>query len=82
MSPSPTSPGTPPELTEIPQRRLALELRFWIDYTMRRPTFANKTVLRLMIEDNPTGWASSHVQHNLGERRLAWIEENLKEVYP
>lgn len=80
---SPTRSSSPrPDSTEVPQRRLSLELRFWIDYTMRRPTFANKTTLRLMVEDNPTGWASEHVRHNLGERRVEWVENILKEVNP
>jgi len=82
MNRSPTSPGTPSGPTETPQRRLAAELRFWIDHSMKRPTEANLAKLADMIRDNPNGWASEHVRHNLGARRLGWVEEALKEVAP
>jgi DNA mismatch repair protein MutH len=80
----PPTSQPPPEATstETPQRRLALELRFWIDYTMSRPTETNLTRLRQLVRENPRGWASAHVRHNLGERRVSWVEAQIKEVNP
>lgn len=67
---------------EVSQRHLALELRYQIDSyrnladdvpTMIRRN-ARRRVSRL-IRDNPRGVRSSHVRHNLGEGRLAWLAE-------
>lgn len=62
--------------TEIPQRRLALELRFAIDDARR--TGRTTQVLRL-VKENPQGWRANHVTHNLGPKRMRWLHALLQQ---
>ena len=58
-------------MSEMPQRRLALELRLAIDRAQLDPR-AVKGVRRL-VRKNPRGSTASHVTHNLGPKRRAWL---------
>jgi len=60
-------------MKELPQRILALELRTAIDRAMARPGARWKFQVWWLIENNPRGAASSHVAHNLGAARRAWL---------
>lgn len=62
--------------TELTQRVLAQELRFAIDHGMRLGGDASHA--RQLAEANPHGTASSHVRHNLGPDRVAWLEKLLE----
>lgn len=59
----------------LPQRVLVYELRIAIDRAMAQPRF-EQAVWDLVYE-NPRGWQSSHVRHNLGVRRRAWLAASL-----
>lgn len=59
---------------ELPQRLLALELRYSIDLAVRHP-FVNRERVRRLLFDNPHGAASRHVAHNLGKRRMNWLRK-------
>lgn len=61
-------------MRELPQRQLVYELRVAIDRVMRSPGDKRfeKALLR-MIEANPKGTWSSHVQYNLGATRREWL---------
>jgi hypothetical protein len=66
----------------LPQTRLAVELRLLTDAAMRVDPQngshrAALTRLKAMIAANPVGFRSSHCRHNMGSRRLAWIERAL-----
>jgi hypothetical protein len=60
-------------MTEVPQRRLAIELRIAIDRAMRHESPRWVSAVRHLVRDNPHGVASSHVTHNLGVARRAWL---------
>lgn len=62
--------------TELPQRLLALELRFAIDDARQS---GRVTKVRQLLEENPSGARSSHVAHNLGPERMQWLEDLQKE---
>lgn len=57
--------------TELPQRQLAQELRFAIDDARRS---GRTTQLARLLEDNPRGVRSTHVQYALGQDRRRWLE--------
>jgi hypothetical protein len=61
-------------LDQHSQRQLLYELRHAIDRAMRRPsdTQAIARVQQLLAE-NPRSASSSHVTHNLGIARRAWL---------
>jgi hypothetical protein len=59
---------------ELPQRVLALELRYAIDVERKRATAAHFNKVARLIEDNPYGFASRHVRHNLGTERTDWLK--------
>ena len=66
----------------LPQTRLALELRLLCDTAMRFDPIAGSHhaalgKLKAMIAANPVGFRSSHVLHNMGSRRIQWIEKVL-----
>ena len=66
----------------LPQTRLALELRMLTDTAMRFDPVGGKhhdalVKLKRMIAANPVGFRSSHVLHNMGSRRIQWIEKVL-----
>jgi hypothetical protein len=50
---------------------LAYELRIAIDRAQRLPRYLE--AVYTLVEENPRGTASSHVRHNLGARRRAWL---------
>jgi hypothetical protein len=56
-------------MAELPQRRLAYELRIAIDRAVRspQPRFIDKVVK--LVQENPRGMKSQHVLHNLGVGR-------------
>lgn len=60
-------------MTELSQRRLALELRYAIDLERKQPTAAHFAKVRQLVEQNPVNVASRHVNHNLGVGRLDWL---------
>jgi len=60
-------------MTEMTQRRLAIELRIAIDRAMRHESPRWVNAVRRLVRDNPHGVASSHVAHNLGAARRAWL---------
>ena len=57
------------------RHELALELRFQIDMARKPGRPSNKAVLAQLIQSHPAGVASSHVRHNLGIARLAWLAQ-------
>lgn len=59
---------------ELPQRTLALELRYYIDLRFKTPTIARDRV-RYLLRNHPHGAASRHVAHNLGKRRMDWLRK-------
>jgi hypothetical protein len=61
-------------LDQMPQAQLAQELRHAIDRARRRPS-DTRAVTRVLdlLRDNPRSAASTHVAHNLGSTRLAWL---------
>lgn len=61
--------------TELPQRQLAQELRFAIDDARASGRVSR---VRQLVKDNPRGWRSSHVVHNLGSTRMRWLEQLLR----
>jgi hypothetical protein len=65
----------PPE-GEMPQRQLALELRYAIDVEMLHPTAAGFARVQALIEANPYGVTTRHVEHNLGATRLDFLHRN------
>jgi hypothetical protein len=60
-------------MTEIPQRELAIRLRIAIDRAMAEPTARWLAAVARLVQENPRGVASSHVTHNLGAARRAWL---------
>lgn len=64
------------QTTELPQRRLALELRYAIDVERKKPTNASFQRVRSIIEAHPRGVTSRHVEHNLGVARMEWLRRN------
>jgi hypothetical protein len=66
---------TPPA-GELPQRKLMLELRYAIDLVMKLPTDERMKAVRKLIEDNPHGFNSHHVQYNLGVARMDFLRRN------
>lgn len=64
-----------PTPDEMPQRTLALELRYAIDQCQRLPSDVNYGRIARLIAGNPKNVRSRHVQHNLGVERLRWLKE-------
>lgn len=64
-------------MTELPQRKLAVELRIAIDRAMRSPQQRWYEAIAKLIYENPNGWGSSHVTHNVGEARRAFVAQLL-----
>ena len=66
---------------KLSQRRLDLELRVaidrLIDFQPRDDLSARITDLERLLDENPAGCFSSHVLHNLGVRRRAWLHSYL-----
>lgn len=62
-------------MPELPQRRLAYELRIAIDRAMRSPQPRHINKLLHLLAANPRGVQSSHVQHNLGVARRAYVAQ-------
>lgn len=58
---------------EIPQRVLAVKLRTAIDRAMRHPSTRWVEAVQRLRRENPRGSNSSHVRHNLGAARRAWL---------
>ena len=70
-------------MAEIPQRRLAYELRIAIDRCIRSPgdaRFMDRLVS--LVDENPRGVWSTHVQHNLGVTRRSWLVANVRGAPP
>lgn len=60
----------------VPQRQLALRLRYHIDCIMRgHDRERHESEVAALALDNPTSLRSSHVAHNVGAARLAWMED-------
>lgn len=57
----------------MPQRRLSYELRIAIDRCVRSDDRRYGERLVRLVEANPRGVWSSHVQHNLGVSRRTWL---------
>ena len=62
-------------MTELPQRVLAVKLRTAIDRAMRHPSSRWRFQVWWLMEQNPRGSRSSHVLHNLGAARRAWLAQ-------
>ena len=60
-------------MTAMPQRQLSHELRYLIDMAKRGGREVDLDKIRTLIADNPQGWHSAHVLHNLGLGRLVWL---------
>ena len=56
---------------EMPQRELSMRLCLAIDRAQRHPRWGQ--AVAVLLEENPRGAASSHVTHNLGAARRAWL---------
>lgn len=56
----------------MPQRELALALRYHIDQAQMRGN-KHEDVIKSLLAANPTSFHSSHVQRNLGAKRLRWL---------
>lgn len=65
---------TPPP-GELPQRQLALELRYAIDVAAKTNNERSYARVRALIESSPTNVRSRHVEHNLGATRVSWLKE-------
>lgn len=65
---------TPPP-GELPQRQLALELRYAIDVAQKTNSEPAYAKVAKLIASNPTNAKARHVAHNLGRRRLEWLAE-------
>ena len=65
-------PSTPDYATS--QKRFTLDLRFRIDTARAYPTTRNRREAVELAQSQPATLASRHVQHNLGKRRLEWLE--------
>lgn len=61
---------------ELSQRVLALELRYAIDVARVKPTANAFGRVKALIEANPHGAASRHVEYNLGVARMEWMRRN------
>ena len=61
-------------MSGMPQRQLSHELRYLIDMAKRGGREVDLDKIRTLIADNPQGWHSAHVIHNLGIDRLLWLE--------
>lgn len=60
-------------MAELPQRKLAYELRIAVDRAMRSPQPRFVRRVRQLVEENPKGMKSRHVTHNLGVARRAYV---------
>jgi hypothetical protein len=60
-------------MAELPQRKLAYELRIAIDRAMRSPQPRFLRKVTQLVEENPRGAGSRHVTHNLGRGRRAYL---------
>lgn len=65
---------TPPA-GELPQRQLALELRYAIDVAKQVNTERSYAKVKELIKGNPTNVRARHIEHNLGVARIAWLKE-------
>lgn len=70
-----TARRNPPK-GEMPQRRLALELRYAIDVEIKHPTSVNFEKVRQLVTQNRYGVTTRHVEHNLGVARMEWLRRN------
>ena len=61
----------------IPQRQLVYELSLAIDLARIAPKTGRRTLDRLLAENPRSSW-STHVLHNIGARRRAWLEEHVR----
>lgn len=59
----------------IPQRQLALLLRYHIDSASMRNESDHVTAVRSLVDQNPRSSFSKHVIHNLGKHRIRWMIE-------
>jgi hypothetical protein len=76
--------GTPPQ-ERLPQRLLAIRLRYAIDVARQAeaavelgnvaPVTTHVQSVRELVEEHPKGMRSAHVHHNLGPGRLDWLRE-------
>jgi hypothetical protein len=62
-------------MNELPQRRLALELRYAIDIARRVNSEASYARVKELIAGNPHNVRSRHVEHNLGVGRIDWLKK-------
>jgi transcriptional regulator with PAS, ATPase and Fis domain len=58
----------------LSQQRFALDLRYRIDTAIMYPSLRNRTEAVGLARSQPIALASTHVQHNLGEKRLSWLK--------
>jgi hypothetical protein len=58
----------------LPQRQLALELRYYIDLVPKLP-FIARDEIRYLLRTSPHGAKSKHIEHNLGKRRMEWLRK-------
>lgn len=65
-----------PPTGELPQRQLALELRYAIDVARERPSGAAFDRVKALVDRHPHGMTSRHVEHNLGLTRNEWLRRN------
>ena len=52
-----------------------MELRIAIDRAMRSPQPRWLKAVAALVHENPRGWESSHVRHNVGEARRAFVAQ-------
>ena len=59
----------------LPQRHIAQQLRFLIDAAQIADERRRLEDIKSLVDSSPISSRSSHVRHNLGLRRLAWLAE-------
>lgn len=64
----------------LPQRTLVYVLRTAIDRAMRHDQERYVEAALRVVDENPRGARSSHVTHNLGATRLAWLRAHARDV--
>lgn len=60
----------------LPQGMFLLLLRAAVDTAIRHPDEINERRATELARSQPVALRSSHLRHNLGQRRWAWLNEH------
>lgn len=60
----------------VSQAELVLMLRSAIDTAEKQPSYKNVALAIEIARNHPVGLSASHVRHNLGAKRWAWLNRH------